>query len=52
MKGTRKQRSADFQAKVAIEAVKGQRTWNELATDYGVHPVPIGGFVYLVPILD
>lgn len=39
--GTRKQHSAEFKARVAIEAIKGQRTLNELANDYGVHPVQI-----------
>ncbi|MGI8554314.1 MAG: transposase [Dehalococcoidia bacterium] len=41
MRGPRKQHSAEFKAKVAIEAIKGQRTLNELAGDYGVHPVQI-----------
>jgi putative transposase len=41
VKGTRKQHSAEFKARVAIEAIKGQRTLNELANDYGVHPVQI-----------
>lgn len=30
--------SADFKAKVALEAIRGDRTINEIATEYGVHP--------------
>jgi transposase-like protein len=30
--------SADFKAKVALEAAKEQKTINELASEYGVHP--------------
>jgi len=32
----------EFKAKVALEAIKGQRTLNELAKEYGVHPNQIG----------
>ena len=34
----RKSYSADMKAKIALEAVKGQRTVQEIATHYGVHP--------------
>jgi putative transposase len=34
----RKQHSAEFKAKVALEAIKGLKTVNELATEYSVHP--------------
>lgn len=34
----RKRHSKDFKAKVALEAIKGQRTVTELAQEYGVHP--------------
>jgi transposase-like protein len=37
----RRQHSAEFKAKVAVEAIRGERTINELATEYGVHPVQI-----------
>jgi transposase-like protein len=30
--------SADFKFRVALEAVKGQKTVNELASEFGVHP--------------
>ena len=32
---------AGFKARVALEAVKGERTVSELAADYGVHPTMI-----------
>jgi putative transposase len=38
MKGKRKQHTAAFQAQVALAAFKGDRTVNELASPYGVHP--------------
>ena len=34
----RKKFSKEFKAKVAIEAIKGQRPVNELAQEFGVHP--------------
>jgi transposase-like protein len=33
----RKQYSKDFKARVALEAIKGQKTANELAGEYEVH---------------
>jgi transposase-like protein len=37
----RRQHSAEFKAKVALDALRGERTINELAAEYGVHPVQI-----------
>lgn len=34
-------RTAAFKQKVAIEAMKGDKTINEIAKDYGVHPVQV-----------
>lgn len=38
MSRQRKSYSADFKAKVALAAIKGQQTINEIASHYGVHP--------------
>lgn len=37
----RRRHSSEFKARVALEAVKGQKTLNELASEFGVHPVQI-----------
>jgi len=34
----RKRYNAQTKAQVAIEAIRGQKTINELASEYGVHP--------------
>jgi len=41
MAGKRKQHTAVFKAQVAIAALKGDKTVNELASHYGVHPTLI-----------
>jgi transposase-like protein len=41
MPRTRKQHTAAFKAQVALAAVKGDRTVNELAGQFGVHPTLI-----------
>ena len=42
MTGKRRKLSAELKAKVALEAVRGERTINELAGRYEVHPHQIG----------
>jgi transposase-like protein len=44
MAGKRKQHTAAFKAQVALAALKGDRTVNELANQYGVHPTLIHGW--------
>jgi transposase-like protein len=41
MSAQRKRYSAEFKARVALEALKGHKTVNELASAYGVHPTQI-----------
>jgi transposase-like protein len=44
MAGKRKQHTAAFKAQVALAALKGDRTVNELAGQFGVHPTLIHGW--------
>jgi putative transposase len=46
MKMTRKRRqfSAKFKAKVAVDAIKGMKTLSELSTEYKVHPNQISAW--------
>lgn len=37
----RRRHSSEFKARVALEALKGQKTLNELASEFGIHPVQI-----------
>ena len=41
MSTQRKQYSAEFKARVALEALQGLKTVHELASPYGVHPTQI-----------
>jgi transposase len=42
MIGTRTRYSAEFKAKVAMEALRGELTTSQLATKHGVHQTMIG----------
>src|ERR1043166_9913599 len=44
----RKQYSVDFKAKVAFEAIRGTKTANKIASEYGVHPTQIAEWKKLV----
>ena len=35
----RRQHSGAFKAKVVLEALRGERPWNEIAAAYGLHPL-------------
>ena len=41
MASSPKKYSSDFKAKVALEAIKGQKTLNEISSEYGVHTTQI-----------
>lgn len=38
MQRARRQYSADWKAKIALEAIKGQRTVQQIASHYEIHP--------------
>lgn len=38
----RKVFSGEFKAKVALEAIRGVKTVNEIAQEFGVHPTQVG----------
>src|SRR5258708_40355300 len=42
MATTRKQYSPKFKGKVVVEAIRGERTLGQLASQFHVHPVQIG----------
>jgi transposase-like protein len=42
MTTTRKQYTPKFKAKVALEAIRGERTLTQLASQYHVHPIQVG----------
>ena len=44
MKKTRKRYSADFKARVALEAIRGDLTLAELAAKHGIHHTMIAGW--------
>lgn len=40
--GKRRQHSPEFKARVAMEALRGLKTVNEIGREYQVHPVQVG----------
>ena len=43
-KNGRRQHTAEFKAKVALAAIKGEHTVSEIASMYGVHPTQISAW--------
>lgn len=41
---TRRQFSPEYKAKAALEALKGQRTLNEIAGDLEIHPIQLSAW--------
>ena len=41
---SKKSFTAEFKSKVAIEAIKGHKTINELTSEFGVHPTQISNW--------
>jgi transposase-like protein len=44
MSSKKKQYGAQFKAKVALEAIRGEKTVAELASQYEIHPTMINGW--------
>ncbi len=44
MKGKRKQHTAAFKAQVALTALRGEQTANQLASQFGVHPTLVNSW--------
>ena len=44
MKGKRRRFSAEFKARVALDAIKGEQTVSELAARHSIHPNMISGW--------
>ncbi len=42
MKKQRRKHSAEFKARVALEAIRGVKTLSEIARDYEIHLVMVG----------
>jgi len=44
MKNQRRKHTAEFKARIALEAIRGIDTLNEIAAKYEVHPVQVGNW--------
>jgi transposase-like protein len=42
--GTRRHYSAEMKARASLEAIKGQRTANEIAGEFGIHPTVLASW--------
>ena len=50
MSGIKKRQihSAEFKAKVGLEAIRGMKTINEIAQEFGLHPVQVSQYTKLI----
>ena len=48
MKKKRKRHDPEFKARVALEALKGDRTIQDIASEYGIHPVQVSDWKKLM----
>ena len=44
MKKQRRKHTAEFKARVALEAIRGVKTLSEIAKDFEIHPVMVGNW--------
>jgi len=44
MKRHRRKHTAEFKARVALEAIKGIKTLSEIAGEFEIHPVMVGNW--------
>ena len=44
MKKQRRKHTAEFKARVALEAIRGIKTLSEIAQEYEIHPVMVGNW--------
>jgi len=44
MKKQRRKHTAEFKARVALEAIRGVKTLSEIAQDFEIHPVMVGNW--------
>lgn len=48
MKGKRRRHDPEFKARVAIEALKGEKTIQQIAKDFDIHPVQVSDWKKLM----
>ena len=44
MKNQRRKQTAEFKARVALEAIKGLKTMSEIAAEFQIHPVMVSNW--------
>ena len=48
MKGKRRRHEPEFKARVALEALKGEKTIQQIAKDFDIHPVQVSDWKKLM----